>query len=47
MKRKLGDKINRGFVGIAVVLGTVMAIRFAIAFIIEFIIPQIEYLKTR
>jgi hypothetical protein len=30
-KRKLGDKINRGFVLIVIVLGTIMAVRFVIA----------------
>ena len=30
-KRKLGDKINRGFVLVVLVLGSIMAIRFAVA----------------
>ena len=30
-KQTLGDKINRGFVLIVIVLGTIMAIRFAVA----------------
>ena len=41
-KRKLGDKINRGFVGLVIVLGSIMIIRFAVA-VVKHDVEHIEW----
>jgi hypothetical protein len=41
-KRTLGDRINRGFVLIVIVLGGIMAIRFAIA-VTKYDVERIEW----
>ena len=48
-KRKLGDKINRGFVIIILILGGIMMVRFGIKVIIDTIKPQPqqEYPETQ
>ena len=41
-KRKLGDRINRGFVGLVIVLGSIMIIRFAVAVVKH----DVEYIES-
>ena len=44
-KQTLGDKINRGFVLIVIVLGTIMAIRFAVA-VVKHDVEHIEWRES-
>ena len=43
--RKLGDKINRGFVLIVLILGSIMIIRFAVA-VVKHDTEYIEYRES-
>ncbi len=44
-KRKLGDRINRGFVAVIIILGSIMIIRFAIA-VVKYDVERIEWRES-
>ena len=44
--KKLGDKINRGFMLVVIILGTIIAVRFAIAVSKQNWKPPYEYNDT-
>ena len=46
-KRTVGDKINRGFVIIVLILSGIMMIRFGVKMIIDVVKPQQEYPETQ
>lgn len=41
-KRKLGDKINRGFVAVVLILGSIMIIRFVVG-VVKYDVERIEW----
>ena len=46
-KRKLGDKINRGFMIIVLILGIIMVVRFTISIVKQERNPPINYPETQ
>jgi hypothetical protein len=44
-KRKLGDRINRGFAGLVFILGAIIAIRFAVA-VTKYDVELIEWRES-